>query len=342
MEYLEYLNEDQYPLQRPARQILVDRSNPLNQFDEITFRDRFRMYKEDVLEIITLLEPRLSSMSQRGRPVPSSLQVLITLRFLASGTFHRETGDLCGVSEATVCRIVHNVCSAICELRNLYIKFPDAAEQANYKVQFYKYGNFPGVIGCIDGCHVGIKCPSTPDAEEYRNRKNWFSINVQAACTPNLEFSNIVARWKGATHDSRIFHNSSLCAQFERGQHSGLLLGDSGYAQSSYLFTPWPHPTTTEQQRYNRALIRTREMVERMFGVWKNRFQCLRNTLRFEPRRCCKVIIATAVLHNYLKQHDCPDPPMEDQNDPDVPMPVAENNQRGLALRAAFTLQHFS
>ena len=159
MEYLEYLNEDQYSLQRPARQILVDRSNPLNQFDEITFRDRFCMYKEDVLEIITLLEPRLSSMSRRGRPVPSSLQVLITLRLLASGTFHRETGDLCGVSEAT------------------------------------------------DGCHVEIKCPSTPDAEEYRNHKNWFSINVQAVCTPNLEFSNIVA-----THNSRIFHNSSLCA----------------------------------------------------------------------------------------------------------------------------------
>ncbi|XP_072228598.1 putative nuclease HARBI1 [Leuresthes tenuis] len=127
------------------------------------------------------------------------------------------------------------------------------------------------------------------------NRNNWFSINVQAVCTPNLEFSNIVARWKGATHNSRIFH-SSLCAQFERGQHSGLLLGDSGYAQSSYLFTTWPHSTTTGHQRYNRAYIHSRGRVERMFGVWKNRFQCLRNTLRFEPRRCCEVIIATAVL----------------------------------------------
>jgi hypothetical protein len=84
-------------------------------------------------------------------------------------------------------------------------------------------------------------------------------------------------------------------------------------------------------------------MIERMFGVWKTRFQCLRNTLRFKPRRCCKVIIATAVLHNYLKQHGCPDLPMEDQDDADVPM-VAEaaNDQRGLAHRAAFTVQHFS
>jgi len=269
----------------------------------------------------------LSSMSPGGRPVPSSLQVLVTLRFLASGTFHRETGDLCGVSEATVCRIVHNVCRAICELRNLYIKFPDATEQANYKKRFYEYGNCPGVIDCIDGCHVQIKCPSTSDAEEYRNHKNCFFHQCSGCMHSNLEFSNIVVRWKGATHNSRIFYNSSLCAQFERGQHSGLLLGDSGYAQSSYLFTTWLHPTTTGQQRNNRAHIRSRGMVERMFGVWKNRFQYLRNTLRFEPRRCCEVIIATAVLNSYLKQHSCPDPPMEDQNDPDVPMLVAENNQ---------------
>ena len=103
-------------------------------------------------------------------------------------------------------------------------------------------------------------------------------------------------------------HHCVLSAQ--RGRHSGLLLDDSGYAQSSYLFTPWPHPTTTEQQGYNRANICIRGVVEHMFGVWKNRFQCLWKS-------------------------------MEDQNDPVVPVPVAENNQRGLALRAAFTLQHF-
>ena len=61
------LNEDQHALQRPARRVLVDRSNPLNYFDEIAFRDRFRMFKENALEIIYLFEPRLSSVS-RGRP----------------------------------------------------------------------------------------------------------------------------------------------------------------------------------------------------------------------------------------------------------------------------------
>ncbi|XP_060743800.1 putative nuclease HARBI1 [Tachysurus vachellii] len=276
MDYLDYFNDDERVPPRPDLRAIIDRSNPLNEFDEINF----------------------------------------------------------------LCKIVHKVRNAICKLKDDYIKFPDA--QAIYKVQFYEYGNFPGVIGCIDGCHIPIKCPSTPDAEEYRNRKNWFSINVQGVCTPTMQFSNIVARWKGATHDSRIFQNSSLYAHLEGGQHSGIILGDSGYAQNNFLFTPYLHAVTPEQQRYNQAHIRTRGIVERMFGVWKSRFQCLRRTLRFEPRRCCIVIIAAAVLHNYIKQHGWPDPEMEDDSDLDIPIVEANKDRYGLACRDVFALHHFS
>ena len=80
---------------------------------------------------------------------------------------------------------------SICELNDNYINFADAAAQVNYKVEFYYYGNFPGVIGCIGECHIPIKCPSTADAEEYWNL-NWFSINAQSVFTSNLQFSNIV------------------------------------------------------------------------------------------------------------------------------------------------------
>ncbi|XP_039610032.1 putative nuclease HARBI1 [Polypterus senegalus] len=262
MDYLDYFNDSKRPPPRPERRLLKDRSNPLNDFDDLHFLDRFRMSKENATEIIGLLQPKLTGDLVRGTPISPALQILFTLRFLACGTYHRETGDLCGVGESTVCKIVHKVCSAICELKKDFIKFPNAAEQATCKVDFYEYGNFPGVIGCIDGCHIPIKCPSTADAEEFRNRKNWFSINVQGVCTPTMQFSNIVARWKGSTHDSRIFYNSSLYTQFEARQHSGILLGDSGYAQTNFLFTSYPHPVRPEQQRYNQAHILTRGLIE--------------------------------------------------------------------------------
>lgn len=54
------------------------------------------------------------------------------------------------------------------------------------------------------------------DAEVFRNRKNYFSINIQALVDPSYKFMNLVARWPGSTHDMTIFNNSVLKAVFER------------------------------------------------------------------------------------------------------------------------------
>ena len=63
-------------------------------------------------------------------------------------------------------------------------------------------------------------------------------MNVQAVCSHDLKFTDIVARWPGSVHDSRIFRNSRLCAKFEKYDYNGVLLGDSGYALNPYLLIP--------------------------------------------------------------------------------------------------------
>jgi len=70
-----------------------------------------------------------------------------------------------------------------------------------------------------------------------------------------MQFSNIVARWKGATHDSRIFQNSCLYAQFECSQHSVIILSDSGFAKTNFLFTPYIQPSSYPHQRYSGAHV---------------------------------------------------------------------------------------
>jgi len=56
--------------------------------------------------------------------------------------------------------------------------------------------------------------------------------------------------------------------------------GDSGYTLKPYLMTPLLNPRTAEENRYNEAHIRTRNTVERTFGVWKSRFPALAYGLR--------------------------------------------------------------
>lgn len=145
---------------------------------------------------------------------------------------------------------------------------------------------------------------SGDNAEYFRNRKGYFFINVQAIINKNLEFTDIVARWPGSVHDSTIFNNSRIRALFEAGTFGdGILLGDSGYPLRSYLITPLLNPRSRAEQLYNESHIRTRNIIERTFGIWKRRFPVMALGLRFQKvENILPVIVATAVLHNIARR----------------------------------------
>ncbi|XP_011862970.1 PREDICTED: putative nuclease HARBI1, partial [Vollenhovia emeryi] len=141
-------------------------------------------------------------------------------------------------------------------------------------------------------------------AEYFRNRKGYFSINVQAICNANLEISDIVARWQGSVHDATIFNNSRIRALFEaKTFQDTFLLGDGGYPLRSYLMTSIQNPRTRAEQLYNESHIRTRNCIERVFGIWKRRFPILALGSRFQTvEKVLPVIVATAVLHNIARR----------------------------------------
>ena len=109
---------------------------------------------------------------------------------------------------------------------------------------------------------------------------------------------DIVARWAGSTHDSRIFQMSLLRTKYIQQQHSGYLVGDSGYPCLRFLLTPVSTPTTSAEQMYNRIHIKTRNVVERTFGRWKRRFPCLSRGLGNKLVTVSNIIVASAVLFN--------------------------------------------
>jgi hypothetical protein len=144
------------------------------------------------------------------------------------------------------------------------------------------------------------------DAEIFRNRKGWFSFNVQTISSHDLRITDIVARYPGSSHDSFIFKNSKINERFQAGEFKkGILLGDGGYGLQPYLMTPLRDPITNAEKLYNESHIRTRNTVERQYGVWKRRFPCLSLGMRFKLETQAIVIIATAILHNFcIKQKD--------------------------------------
>ena len=187
------------------------------------------------------------------------------------------------------------------------------------------------MIGAIDGTHIPIKSPGGNDAELYRNRKGYFSLNVQAIVDSTCKFTDIVVRWPGSTHDATIF-NSQICQHFECNKFDGFLLGDSGYPCKKYLLTPFLNPNTQAQHRYNQSHVATRSVVERTFGQWKERFRCLLTPLRMALPNSQNVVIAAACLYNLAISLNIPIP--EDNEEFDMTnFSDHINNERNIARR---------
>lgn len=250
--------------------------------------------------LLTKLESELEYTSERNNPLPPILQLLIALRFYATGSFQLVVADLAGVHKSTVCRTVHRVSRAIAGLRSQYVKFARTDEERMQTMrEFYAISQFPGVLGAIDCTHVAIISPGGDTAEVYRNRKGYFSVNIQTITNAQLFITDVVARWFGSAHDANIFANCSIRAQFENGHiPSGHLLGDNGYGVKPYLMTPLLSPNTEPERRFNKSLISTRNTVERQYGLWKRRFPALKLGLRVDIDKALVLIVATSVLHN--------------------------------------------
>ncbi|XP_066585744.1 putative nuclease HARBI1 [Prorops nasuta] len=157
----------------------------------------------------------------------------------------------------------------------------------------------PDINGAIDCTHIRLSSTKLQSVSEiFRNRKGYFSLNVQAVVGPKTEFYDLVPEWPGSEHDSRIFQNSRIFMKYRTGELKGMLVGDSGYPALPFLLTPVNNPTTDEEIRYNSIHVRTRIVVERAFGIVKRRFPCLSKGLTLKLETCTSIIVSCARLHN--------------------------------------------
>ena len=166
-------------IRRRPRQFreLIDIEN----FTDEELRARYRFGRQAVGYITNLIADDLRRSTRRNHALPPLQQVLIALRFFASGSFLQVIGDTAGVNKSTVSRVVTSVSHALLAKQSDFIKWPTGAELVVNKNAFYRRGRFPCVIGCVDGTHIRIQAPKDHE-NAYVNRKGFHSINVQGMC----------------------------------------------------------------------------------------------------------------------------------------------------------------
>ncbi len=149
-------------------------------FSDAQFQASFRMSRTSFYTLHELLRPYIQKKSTQFRePIPSERHLAIFLYHITLGATFLAISNQFACGKSTVCGIVLNITEAICHhLSKKYIYF-STNEQAMRSIEFWRAKTgIPGVVACLDGCHIQIIRPSQSGVS-YFNRKGFYSINVQ-------------------------------------------------------------------------------------------------------------------------------------------------------------------
>ncbi|XP_070592669.1 uncharacterized protein [Erythrolamprus reginae] len=339
---------------RPPRRtrLIRMRTHELQVSDEECLT-RFRLDRQAIQDLCTLLAPYLDGASASRRHIPTLQKVLIALQVLGTGSFQRMTGDNLRVSQSSVSRCLDAFLEAMLRHVHEHITFPTTdSELRRTREAFFDIAGFPNVIGIVDCTHVPIIAPADMPAL-YRNCHNFHSLNVQATCDASGCFTHVLAKFPGSVHDARIFQLSQLQRLLESWpEGKGWLLGDSGYPLRPFLMTPHADDGPEPVARYNATHKTTRMVVETAFGQLKMRFRCLHSTggrLMLRPEKVAKVFVVCAMLHNMALRRHLPIINGGQGVDTEVPVPpyletdsMVEQDPQGVEVRDQIISTYFS
>ena len=106
---------------------------------------------------------------------------------------------------------------------------------------------------------------------------------------------------------------------------------------------PLSEPGTEKETWYNTDYARTRNLIERTFGIWKQRFAVLK-CLQTELSTAKQIMTACAVLHNIATVNNIPLETENDQheeNASDIDIDGGDDVGPRGAWRAHYIQQHF-
>jgi nuclease HARBI1 len=299
---------------------------PRINFDIDNFKECFRLSRTMVDTVVNIIGGYLEPKTYQNFALTPIEQILLSLRFLATGGYYALVGDAHGLHKSTVSRKIRAVVQLIVKhIWSNIVKFPSSAVHlVENAAKFHDIAGITSVIGCMDGTHVRIKMPSVNEGV-FVNRHQEHSINCLMVCGPDFKFYYVSAKWPGSVHDARVLRNSTLFKKFDDGWRPfprAIILADSGYSCTDWCIPPFDprprRPLNDAENKFNKAHKKTRRIIENAFGILKQRFRCLLDMeLRVSPKFAGEIILACTALHNIT---------VSSEDDIDIPVLAEEND----------------
>ncbi|KAH6815439.1 hypothetical protein C2S51_020259 [Perilla frutescens var. frutescens] len=152
---------------------------------------------------------------------------------------------------------------------------------------------FKDCIGAIDGTHIPVMVPDR-EVSSFRNRHGMQSQNVLATCNFDLQFIYVLSGWKGSAHDSKFLNDALSRRNGLHVSQGKYFLVDCGFANRRQFLAPLHgiryhlkdfggqgrHPRNASEL-FNLRHASLRNVIERIFGVFKSRFTIFKITHPF-------------------------------------------------------------
>ncbi|CAL9001084.1 unnamed protein product [Prunus brigantina] len=169
-------------------------------------------------------------------------------------------------------------------------------------------------IGAIDGTHIPAMVRGR-DVSSYRNRHGKISQNVLAACNFDLEFMYVLSGWEGSAHDSKLLHDALSRRNGLKVPQGKYFLVDCGFPNRRQFLAPFRgvryhlqdfaghgNDPQNENELFNLRHASLRNVIERIFGIFKSRFTIFKSAPPFPFKTQAELVLACVALHNFLRK----------------------------------------
>ena len=303
-------------LRRPRFGIHDHLLQELNKEDPRSFRNFVRLSPELFDEMVQRLTPHLAKKETRLRsPLPVSLKIAVTLRFLSTGCSYTDLQYSFRVSLSAISLFVPQVCKAIIRsYKPEVLNLPRTPEQWKEVADgFSAKWNYHNCLGAVDGKHVPIRKP-VGGGSTYFNYKKFHSIILMAVADAKYRFVYINVGAAGADGDAGTWNRCQLY-RYVRDNRAGIpepeplpsddepvpyhFVGDDAFGLDDHMMKPYSHRSQVRPERiFSYRLSRARRTVENAFGLLQARFRVFEHSLYVRPWKARLIVTCCVVLHN--------------------------------------------
>jgi len=252
-----------------------------------------------------------NSTLRASRYVSMEEQLMSFLWIIGHNASNREAQEQFQHSGETISRHFRSVLQAMLQLYHGFVRLPPDITPTRIRSDWGKMSYFKNVRGAIDGTHI-LAHISSAQQTPYRNRKGTISQNVLARCSLDMYFFYVCPGWEGAANDARVLENAE--AHDFPHMEGRMWLADAGYGLKPGFLTPYctvryhlreqalaRQRPQTKEELFNLHHAQLRNVIERIFGVVKERFRILSTPMEFDFKTQTHIVLALYALHNFIR-----------------------------------------